>query len=267
MVSNPQRSGLFTETERRLIDAYTDLSGEERRKALSEISEKDVKHRLKNKKTTPKRLLTVMNTICEDLERLEHYFFQVEGNPEKFQFIQQELDNEDIPHRLTRLFQTWEQQATGSPLPLDLPEATEPLFSKLEDVPVTERKEEYSSRLQATLWILRRENPTGIVDLLRFIRDHDRREQQNKQHVMKDNSIQGRSWLWYGPRWLGASGHGLITEHEHSGNRKAFELTDRGIAVLETLESVVESTVVERRSEREDESIFESAEAVLTEYN
>lgn len=260
---------IFTEHERKLIDAYSKAQSKEHRDELlsdEAISEKDVIHRLKTEKTHPTRIVNLIQEFVEDIERVQSYYDYVDGNNTDIQLIREELKIAGVYHRWRTILDHWEQLSEGPKRPDEIDESIRTLTDGLTTVDRREdRMEEFNNRVEALFWILKRDQTSDVIDLLRFIRDNSRIEQQQSQEVYQDNQIGSRSWSWYGSRWLGSK-HQLIKKHDKSGNKKAYELTDRGGSILRTLEALYESDTIKERAERNNTSVSKTVKDMLAEY-
>lgn len=262
---------IFTEKERKMIDAYADLQLKEHFTeedlqdlfAKEGISEKDVKHRLKKEKVQPMRIVGLIREFVEDIERVQRYHDYVGGNYSDLHRIRKELKIEGVYFRWETMLEHWKQLADKPRLPDDVDDSISPLYDNIDQVDRDDRLEEFHKRVDTLFWILNRNQTKEIIELLQFIRDNSRVEQQNSQGVYRENKIEGKSWSWYGSRWLGKSEHQLIREHDKSGSRKAYELTDRGRVVLQTLEALYKSSTVQRRAKNKDKPISEAAKEIF----
>ena len=260
---------LLTDKQRRLIDAYSDYPPEERAELLADVDESSVKHRLRAERTDPARVARIVREFVHDLERIERYYTDVESDYSARHRIATELEIEGVYFRLRDILDRWEKRADGPMLPGDLPDALDHLMEGIEEIDREDRLSEYDGRIGAVFWILRRDKPQEIVELLRFIRDTSAVAQQSNesQEKLKTNSANGGTWGQYAGRWLGPGEHGLVEEHPRSGNRKAYQLTERGDKVLSTIEALCESGVVENRAYIDEVSTYRAAENILQRYS
>lgn len=259
---------IFTEKERKLIDVYADttLTEAEREARLSEldISEKDVKSRLRTSKTEPLRVVRIIRELANDIERVEHYFNYVEGDRSNLHRIRTELEIQDVYYTLEHYTDYWQRSLENTP-PEDVHSSLSPLHEDLESIDRMDRVSEWNQRSHAVFWLLEESDYTSeAVELLQFIRDNSWRQQQNSDFY-EDNRIGGQKISGYGSRWLGGE-HNLLTEDERSGSKKAYQLTDRGEAVLATVEELLQSDTVRSRADRKQKPRSQVAASILSEH-
>lgn len=287
--SNYNNGPIFTKTERKLIDAYagrprqsfappenndgtlpTDPPTEEKRQQLlDDVSEKDVKSRLRNDRASLRRVLSLFKEFNDDLQRLENYYRSVKGSPKEFHMLCEELEMET--ERLGLLLEEW-KVAAGEAHKSDVPEEVQSGFASLKEsvmsIDPPERFREYNTRQKTVFWILhpsrsRSVEPAGIVRLLWAIDRLTWREQMRELDQYQVGKLNGAE---YAGQVL-AGRKGLVELDPRSGNSKAYSLTTRGSAVLETVTRLSELDRVWQYAEENDVSILKATEAVTSNYN
>lgn len=272
---------LFGERERRLIDAYAGLPNPSfaprvkgdgplpteptpdspRQDLLEGISEKDVKWRLGNGRTSISRISREFNEFVSDLHRVENYYRFVEGSPTAFAILCQDLEMEI--ERIEMLLDEWKRlgERAGKP-PEPLLEAFEPLQEGVVPFENADDYNEFDERMSTLLWILTHDMNESIIEVLRFVNEADWRKQMNE---LAELSIGQSNGAEYSGQQL-AGRKGLMQLHPRAGNKKAYQLTDRGEAILSTIERLSELSMVKRRADDSTDSLYETAAELISRY-
>jgi len=282
--TNYKKGPIFSENERRLIDAYAGIphqsiappenddgtlptdppSDEKRQELLDGVSEKDVKSRLKNGRGSIGRASTLFKEFNDDLHRLENYYRSVKGSPREFYILCEELEVEI--ERLESLLAGWKglaQEPYESDVPDDLQSAFEPLQESVMSIDPPERFNEYNTRQKTVFWILQSEKRAEIVGLLWTIQSLDWRQQMGQ---LDQHNVGNLNGVQYAGQVL-AGKKGLVeTDSRSTTNSKAYSLTERGGAVLETITELSELDRVWQYAVENDVPLLKATEAVATNY-
>jgi len=281
--SDYKRGPVFSKSERRLIDAYAGIppqsfappmdddgtlateppSYANRQQLLDGISEKDVKSRLRNGRVSPRRVSNLFKEFNDDLHRVENYYRSVEGSPKDFYILCEELKMGI--ERLELLLDGWKvyaELAYESDVPDDLQSAFKPLQDSVMSIDPPERFDEYNIRQKTIFWTLQSEKRAEIIRLLWAIDRLNWRQQMGGLDQYKVGDLNGTQ---YAGQVL-AGKKGLVELDSRSGNSKAYLLTERGRAVLETITRLSELDRVWQYAVENDVPLLKATEAVTTNF-
>ena len=222
------------------------------RQAKSEIKHRSISAQLEAFTDDMQRFEKFHTDILQDREGFRHIIYR---NKLIIDFLYHEIERwkhlaDYESERMDEIEQSWKRRRK------QLQAILTPLYNGLQDSKNAEQ--EYYERLDALKEVCDRE----LTDLLKYIIDSSEQEQINQPELKQERD--GYSWQQQATKYLEKEHNLVESEWWGAKNRKMFNPTEKGKAVFEALESLLESAYLDDWQD-ENESREKAAFKALSE--
>lgn len=209
-----------------------------------------------------------LQAFADDMQRLEKFYTSILQDRDAFRFAlyRNELVIENLHHEIERwkrladyetermedIEESWKDRR------VQLQDILSPLYDGLQDS--ENPKQEFDERIEALKTVC----VEGLTELLEYVATTSEQEQLNQSKLKQQGD--GHNWQKQATDYL-ENGHGLVEGgwwDDSSRSRKMFTVTERGVAVCEAVQALLESEYIDEW-QNENESREKAAFKALSE--